>query len=66
MFSCTSNKILLEAKLGLRQLKSSMSPNDTFLFNYLYDLINNDRNCYLIFDDECALEKVNKLLLKNK
>jgi hypothetical protein len=63
VFACSSDKITLSAKFGF---KFSMASNDTFLLNYLYDLLNNDRNCYLIFSDECALEKVNKLLYKYK
>lgn len=63
VLACTSNKIILSAKFGF---KFSMPSNDTFLLNYLYDLINNDTNCYLIFSNELALEKVNKLLYKYK
>jgi hypothetical protein len=62
-FACLSNKMLLESKFGF---KFSMTSTDTFLFNYLYELINKDTNCYLILNDECTLEKVNKLLLKYK
>lgn len=61
--SCASNTMMLSIKFGMKQ--HSMDSKDIFLMNYLYDLINNDNNCYLL-DDECSLEKINKLLLKYK
>jgi hypothetical protein len=62
-FSCSSNKMLLESRFGF---KFSMTSTDTFLFNYLYELIHKDTNCYLLLNDECSIEKLNKLLLKYK
>lgn len=61
--SCASGKMILDIKFGF---KNSIESKDIFLMNYLYDLINNDNNCYLISDEECSLEKINKLLLKYK
>lgn len=61
--SCVSGKMILDAKFGFQ---SSIESKDIFLMNYLYDLINNDNNCYLISDEECSLENINKLLLKYK
>lgn len=63
VFSCSSNKLILVDKLGF---KFSMTSTDTFLLNYLYDLVNNENNCFLLASNECSLEKVNKLLFKYK
>lgn len=63
VFACSSNKLILSSRFGF---KFSMTSTDTFLLNYLYDLVNKDTNCYLLFNDECSVEKVNKLISKYK
>lgn len=63
LFACASKKISLSARFGF---KFSMTSTDTFLFNYLYNLVNNDTNCYLIFSNEYSIETINKLLLNCK
>ena len=63
LIACTSEKLTLSAKFGF---KYSLTSSDAFLFNYLYELVQNERNCFLIFSDEHSLEQVNRLILKYK
>ena len=62
-FKCVSEKIILSKRFGF---KNEHSTEDSFKLNYISELINNDRNCYLIFNDDCTLEKVNKFINKFK
>lgn len=63
VLTCVSNKMILSDKLAF---KNNIDNSDIFTLNYLYNVIHNQINCFLILDKECTLEKINQLLLKYK
>ena len=63
VLSCIADKMVLESKLAF---KSNINSIDIFKLNYLTNLITNERNYCINFEDDCSLEKVSRYINKFK
>lgn len=61
--ACISEKMVLSSKLAFEYKVNDI---DIFKLTYLTELISNDRNYCINFEDDCAFEKVSRFINKFK